>query len=228
MSRLHRAPPRAQHAPSRSCAAAVATGAARRLHRSAGRSGPGRGARLGRGRRTASPAATGRINTGNGYYGGLQFSQGTWAGLRRHAVRAARRPGHPGSRSRSPSASSAGQGVGAWPVCGRRLTGGTTAVAAAAPAAPAPAQRQAPARGRHRLRHPPRPRRPRGTAPARAAVRRPSWGHPGQDRRRARHQLAGPRRPEPATTKRSRTAPTAPPAAGDLGPRPPVAGAPDG
>ena len=35
------------------------------------------------------------INTGNGYYGGLQFNASTWARLRRHRVRPAGRPGHP-------------------------------------------------------------------------------------------------------------------------------------
>ena len=35
------------------------------------------------------------INTGNGYYGGLQFSLRHLAGVRRRRVRADRRPGHP-------------------------------------------------------------------------------------------------------------------------------------
>jgi hypothetical protein len=77
------------------------------------------------------------INTGNGYYGGLQFSSPTWLG-------------HGGGQyaSRADLASPAQQiavaervlltqGVGAWPTCGRHLRSGTTA----APAAPAPAAR---------------------------------------------------------------------------------------
>jgi LysM repeat protein len=75
------------------------------------------------------------INTGNGYYGGLQFSASTWSAY--------------GGTTYAPRADLAsvaeqievaervlvGQGVGAWPMCGRRLTGGTTVAAAAPPAA---------------------------------------------------------------------------------------------
>jgi LysM repeat protein len=84
------------------------------------------------------------INTGNGYYGGLQFSPATWLG-------------HGGGQyaSRADLASPAQQiavaervlltqGVGAWPVCGRHLRGGTTHAAASRAARPAPA---APASG---------------------------------------------------------------------------------
>ena len=57
------------------------------------------------------------INTGNGYYGGLQFSMGTW---------------HSNGGSGSPHAASReeqirvaenvlrSQGIGAWPTCGGR------------------------------------------------------------------------------------------------------------
>ena len=41
------------------------------------------------------------INTGNGYYGGLQFSASTWQAFGGGAVRAARRPRHPGAADRS-------------------------------------------------------------------------------------------------------------------------------
>ncbi len=60
------------------------------------------------------------INTGNGYYGGLQISRSTWAGYggrryaplpnratKREQIRVAERIRH-------------GQGWGAWPVCSRR------------------------------------------------------------------------------------------------------------
>ncbi len=40
------------------------------------------------------------INTGNGYYGGLQFSQSTWDAFGGHAVRVACRPGHQGAADR--------------------------------------------------------------------------------------------------------------------------------
>jgi LysM repeat protein len=70
------------------------------------------------------------INTGNGFYGGLQFTTGTWAAN-----------GGTGYAPRADLASASQQiavaervlqtqGVGAWPVCGARLTGGSTAVPA--------------------------------------------------------------------------------------------------
>ena len=40
------------------------------------------------------------INTGNGYYGGLQFSRSTWLGLRRRRLRPAGRPGQQGRADR--------------------------------------------------------------------------------------------------------------------------------
>jgi hypothetical protein len=70
------------------------------------------------------------INTGNGYYGGLQFTTGTWAANGGTAY---------ASRADLASASQQiavaervlqTQGVGAWPVCGARLAGGSTAVPA--------------------------------------------------------------------------------------------------
>ncbi|NLE78791.1 MAG: peptidoglycan DD-metalloendopeptidase family protein [Rhodococcus sp.] len=84
-------------------------------------------------------------NTGNGFYGGLQFKQSTWEGFGGS--------GNPANASKAEQIRVAenvlaGQGVGAWPVCGQYLTSGTTpgadapAEQAAAPApevAPAPA-----------------------------------------------------------------------------------------
>ncbi|MEU7926937.1 transglycosylase family protein [Micromonospora sp. NPDC049107] len=69
-----------------------------------------------------------KINTGNGYYGGLQFSQGTWAGYggTKYAARA-------DLASRGEQIAIAekvldGQGIGAWPTCGRKggSSGGTS------------------------------------------------------------------------------------------------------
>jgi len=61
-------------------------------------------------------------NTGNGYYGGLQFTPGTWA--------ANGGSGNPASASREEQIRVAenvlkSQGIGAWPVCGGR--GGSSA-----------------------------------------------------------------------------------------------------
>ena len=57
------------------------------------------------------------ISTGNGYFGGLQFKPSTWA---EHGGR-----GNPASASRTEQIRIAEkvtrtQGLGAWPVCGRR------------------------------------------------------------------------------------------------------------
>jgi nucleoid-associated protein YgaU len=101
------------------------------------------------------------INTGNGYFGGLQFTNATWAANGGTAY---------ASRADLASASQQiavaervlqTQGVGAWPVCGARLTGGSTAVPAVpqrasraerqAPVAAAPQESSpAPRTGRHR------------------------------------------------------------------------------
>lgn len=64
------------------------------------------------------------INTGNGYYGGLQFSQSTWEGYggTEYASRA-----DLASRSEQIAVAErvlAGQGPGAWPNCGKYLSGG--------------------------------------------------------------------------------------------------------
>ncbi|MFF0494610.1 transglycosylase family protein [Nocardia sp. NPDC003482] len=92
------------------------------------------------------------INTGNGYYGGLQFTQSTWAANGGH--------GSPANASKEEQIRVAEnvlatQGVGAWPVCGQYLRwgGGSDDVAESAPQAdpepapaapaPAPSDRQA-------------------------------------------------------------------------------------
>ena len=85
------------------------------------------------------------INTGNGYYGGLQFTQGTWA--------ANGGVGSPANASRETQIAVAehvlaSQGWGAWPACSAKLglSGTTGAAPGAIPqqqaAAPAPAPRQ--------------------------------------------------------------------------------------
>ena len=76
------------------------------------------------------------INTGNGYYGGLQFSQSTWT--------ANGGTGSPANASKEEQIRVAentlqSQGPGAWPVCGQRLTvASEPAVEEAPAAAPAP------------------------------------------------------------------------------------------
>jgi resuscitation-promoting factor RpfA len=79
-------------------------------------------------------------NTGNGFYGGLQFTQSTWEayGGGQYAPRADL--ASPDQQIAVAEQVLAGQGVGAWPVCGKYLSGGSTQVAEApvASAAPAP------------------------------------------------------------------------------------------
>ena len=83
------------------------------------------------------------INTGNGYHGGLQFSQGTWAahGGGEYATSA-----NQATRDQQIAVAErvlASQGRGAWPVCGRGLSGATprnVLADAPAPDAPPPAE----------------------------------------------------------------------------------------
>src|SRR5262245_21962162 len=58
-------------------------------------------------------------NTGNGFYGGLQFTRGTWAA---YGGGAYARRADLASREQQIAVAEralAGQGIGAWPVCGR-------------------------------------------------------------------------------------------------------------
>jgi resuscitation-promoting factor RpfA len=65
------------------------------------------------------------INTGNGYHGGLQFSQGTWAA---HGGGEYASAANQATRDQQIAVAErvlATQGRGAWPVCGRGLSGAT-------------------------------------------------------------------------------------------------------
>jgi LysM repeat protein len=80
------------------------------------------------------------INTGNGYYGGLQFSYSTWLAYGGGAY--ARRADLATKAEQIVIAERTlrGQGIGAWPVCGRYLSSYTVPVVTtrAAPVRPAP------------------------------------------------------------------------------------------
>ena len=89
------------------------------------------------------------INTGNGYYGGLQFSASTWNayGGTRYAATA-----NGASRAAQIAIAQrvlAGQGPGAWPQCGPR--DGLTAASGASGAGPAPAPSVTVSRSRTRV-----------------------------------------------------------------------------
>jgi hypothetical protein len=85
------------------------------------------------------------INTGNGYYGGLQFSASTWAafGGTEYASRAdlATKAQQIAVAERTLDA----QGPGAWPTCGKALNPSAPEAGAAVAPAPAPAPAAAPA-----------------------------------------------------------------------------------
>ncbi len=75
------------------------------------------------------------INTGNGYHGGLQFAPGTWSG---HGGGEFAPVAHQATREEQIAIAEkvlATQGKGAWPVCGRGLSGPTprTVTSEAAP-----------------------------------------------------------------------------------------------
>lgn len=82
------------------------------------------------------------INTGNGYYGGLQFSQSTWA------ANGGKGSAHTASKAEQIRVAEnvlASQGPGAWPTCGKFLRPGTSepeplVQAEELPAVPEPAQ----------------------------------------------------------------------------------------
>lgn len=61
------------------------------------------------------------INTGNGYFGGLQFSQSTWVAYGGLAYAARADLATKSEQIAVAERVLAGQGPGAWPVCGRNL-----------------------------------------------------------------------------------------------------------
>ena len=87
------------------------------------------------------------INTGNGYYGGLQFSASTWSAYGGGAYAPRADLASPAEQIAVAERVLVGQGIGAWPTCGRYLAGGSTpGVAASAPARAPSSSPAAPAR----------------------------------------------------------------------------------
>ncbi|MGO2048092.1 MAG: transglycosylase family protein, partial [Brachybacterium tyrofermentans] len=64
------------------------------------------------------------INTGNGYYGGLQFSQSTWEGFGGTQYASTADQASKSQQIAIAEKVLATQGKGAWPTCGVSLTGG--------------------------------------------------------------------------------------------------------
>ncbi len=74
------------------------------------------------------------INTGNGFYGGLQFTTSTWLGYGGGAYASRADLASEGAQIAIAERVLRGQGIGAWPVCGRHLGAGSTANSNPAPA----------------------------------------------------------------------------------------------
>ncbi|MGR6964964.1 transglycosylase family protein [Geodermatophilus sp. URMC 61] len=84
------------------------------------------------------------INTGNGYYGGLQFSASTWAAFGGHQYASNAHLATKAQQIAVAERTLDAQGPGAWPTCGKGLNpsapeAGAAPIAAAPVAAPAPA-----------------------------------------------------------------------------------------
>jgi hypothetical protein len=67
-----------------------------------------------------------QINTGNGFYGGLQFTQSTWDAYGGQAFASRADLASQSAQISVAERVLAGQGAGAWPVCGQYLSGGST------------------------------------------------------------------------------------------------------
>ncbi|GGU33650.1 LysM peptidoglycan-binding domain-containing protein [Streptomyces lavendofoliae] len=80
------------------------------------------------------------INTGNGYYGGLQFSASTWAAYGGTAYAATADQASKSQQIQIAEKVLAGQGKGAWPSCGVGLSGAAYDGGGAEQAQPQPQQ----------------------------------------------------------------------------------------
>ncbi|MFI8522497.1 transglycosylase family protein [Streptomyces sp. NPDC085481] len=111
------------------------------------------------------------INTGNGYYGGLQFSASTWAAYGGTAYAATADQASKAQQIAIAEKVLAGQGKGAWPSCGVGLSNAAndTAAAPSKPAAPAkPAAPSKPAASTQRSAEQPATRSEKRPAPKKA------------------------------------------------------------
>ncbi|MGW3914227.1 transglycosylase family protein [Streptomyces sp. NPDC005070] len=90
------------------------------------------------------------INTGNGYYGGLQFSSSTWAAYGGTAYASTADQASKAQQIAIGEKVLAAQGKGAWPTCGTGLSstpndGGSAPAAPSAPSSSSASQQSAPA-----------------------------------------------------------------------------------
>lgn len=84
---------------------------------------PSHAATLSTWNRLAQCESSGRwhINTGNGYYGGLQISSSTWRAYGGHRYAALPNRASKAQQIRVGERIKNGQGWGAWPVCSARI-----------------------------------------------------------------------------------------------------------
>lgn len=116
------------------------------------------------------------INTGNGYYGGLQFSASTWAGYGGTKYAATADQASKAQQIEIAEKVLAGQGKGAWPVCGKGLssagyTGGGSSDSGAAQENTQQSQQQSAPAQEERASAPRTARLPRRPSPPRPARR---------------------------------------------------------
>lgn len=85
------------------------------------------------------------INTGNGYYGGLQFSASTWAAYGGSAFASSADQASKAQQIQIAEKVLAGQGKGAWPSCGVGLSNASNDAGSAEPAPQEAAPQEQPA-----------------------------------------------------------------------------------
>ncbi|WP_413101622.1 transglycosylase family protein [Streptomyces sp. Inha503] len=115
------------------------------------------------------------INTGNGYFGGLQFSSSTWAAYGGTAYAPTADKASKAQQIQIAEKVLGSQGKGAWPVCGKGLTSGGSP---SAPSTPSGSQGQSSATTE--------------SAPAAQPKAQPKAQPHAAPERAARHQTRGP------------------------------------
>jgi nucleoid-associated protein YgaU len=114
------------------------------------------------------------INTGNGYYGGLQFSSGTWLAYGGGSYAPTANLASKGQQISVAERTLAGQGIGAWPTCGKR--GGSSYTPPARTRSQPPAATTTERASRSERRATPAPAQTRRTPRVTATTSAPSAG----------------------------------------------------
>ncbi|MFD0367926.1 transglycosylase family protein [Streptomyces sp. NPDC127114] len=112
------------------------------------------------------------INTGNGYYGGLQFSASTWAAYGGTAYASTADQASKSQQIAIAEKVLAGQGKGAWPSCGVGLSGATYTGGSAESTTTAPQRSTEQPTTRSEQRQAPKQSAPKQTAPRKADAKK--------------------------------------------------------